>query len=344
MKFISNIFILLSFLISYSDNPINEFVGVGQQGTCYQCHNTYPPNIDGNIEILGLPEIIEPGERINLEIRINNDYFENWGFQIASVFNINGAPQGSPLVQGGTLEIIDTIQTISEESNGITYIKQTQDGTQTGESEASWIVEWTAPENYYGYIQFYATGVSGNQAWNNLGDYTYSTQKSVFIPPIYDELFNIDYQSQVQPIFNSFCISCHNEDFQYNNNGYIFTNWGEVISGGSVIPGNPEASLLYDAIEHNDIDNGATNMPYFSFEIPQNFIDIIYTWIEEGAESESCITGDYNGDSVLNIQDIVIITDCILNANCQNISCIDIDDDGLLTVADIVALVSLIIN
>jgi hypothetical protein len=55
------------------------------------------------------------------------------------------------------------------------------------------------------------------------------------------------------------------------------------------------------------------------------------------------ILGDINGDSMVNVVDVVMLVDIILNNNSDNFSA-DINQDGLINVTDIVLLIDLILN
>ena len=56
-------------------------------------------------------------------------------------------------------------------------------------------------------------------------------------------------------------------------------------------------------------------MPYFGLELSDHFKSIIYNWISQGANPESCNNGDINNDAVTNVADIVAIVNCILSNN-----------------------------
>ena len=89
-------------------------------------------------------------------------------------------------------------------------------------------MSWTAPEEYYGGIAFHVSGVSGNNAFGNLGDYAYA-QEVVYITYNYDDLIiQTLIMKSSKPIFNSFCINCHNEESQYNDNGLVLTDGLEL--------------------------------------------------------------------------------------------------------------------
>ena len=60
----------------------------------------------------------------------------------------------------------------------------------------------------------------------------------------------------------------------------------------------------------------------------------------------SCIVvGDFNADSYANIQDIILVMNCILSGcNDDEIICMDLNDDFQIDIFDIIVLVSIVIN
>ena len=61
----------------------------------FKCHNTWPENANGDIQIYGIPSVIEPGARYEVDVVVSNQYNNgSWGFQIASVIGQYGVPQG----------------------------------------------------------------------------------------------------------------------------------------------------------------------------------------------------------------------------------------------------------
>jgi len=92
----------------------------------------------------------------------------------------------------------------------------------------------------------------------------------------------VDYNSQIQPIFNSRCASCHG-----GTSGVFMSNYSAVMNSvgnqyGRLIvePFSPEESPLYDKLLPN---------PQFGNRMPQGGsltqtqIELIRQWIEEGA-------------------------------------------------------------
>ena len=348
-RLISSI-IIYSLILGYSHNPLPENVGAYFQFTCFQCHNTWPENANesGSVQIYGIPDIIEPGARYAVDVVVSNVYNNaSWGFEIASYV---GAYEQS-LSQAGSWELTDPIKTIAEIANNVVYVKQTSDGTfQNQSGSASWPMIWTAPDDYYGAVRFYATGVAGDGELGNLGDYSYKTSLfATVVPPDSEYPVNVDYYNQVVPIFQAYCMGCHLADYQYNDNGLALDSYPNLMAGGNtgpaIIPFDAENSLLVKAIEGRAYESDDVNsMPYFQPLINENLRNVIRAWIDEGAEEFPCILGDYNFDNQIDVSDVVQIVDCILNLNCDLNSCADINEDGSLSVADIIIIVNVILE
>ena len=93
----------------------------------------------------------------------------------------------------------------------------------------------------------------------------------VFISNLFSQ---VDYNNDIQPIFQSRCISCHGY-----SGGLNLTSYSNLMNGGnsgpSVEDGNHSSSLLYIRVE-----NG-TMPPIGTLEPDQ--INLIAQWIDEGA-------------------------------------------------------------
>ena len=145
-----------------------------------------------------------------------------------------------------------------------------------------------------------------------------------------------DYFTQIQPIFNSRCISCHG-----SAGGLTLTTYNNVMNGGNsgdvVIPYDHAGSLLWQYVNSGFMPPSAT-------DLTQNQIDLISQWIDEGALSEPYepLSGDINDDGTVNILDIVLLSNMILADEFQESA--DINSDGNLNVLDIVQLVNIILG
>ncbi len=96
----------------------------------------------------------------------------------------------------------------------------------------------------------------------------------------------VDFQRQVRPILSDNCFQCHGPDkatrmvdLRLDTNEGAFS---KRASGATIVPGDLEASLLYQRITHK---NEVLRMPpvYSKKELTVEQIDVLRRWIEEGA-------------------------------------------------------------
>ena len=103
------------------------------------------------------------------------------------------------------------------------------------------------------------------------------------ILPLYAE---VDYNSEIQPIFDNHCINCHINGGAYFG-GLDLSSYSEVIEGGNsgnvIIPFDYANSLLWQHVNSNYMP------PYGSGSPPLTTaqINLIAQWIDEGALLES---------------------------------------------------------
>jgi len=104
----------------------------------------------------------------------------------------------------------------------------------------------------------------------------------------------IDYTSQIQPIFDNNCTSCHVNGGTYFG-GLDLSSYAETIEGGSsgntVVPLDHSNSVLYNRITLSDSD--PQFMPKDADPLSQYDIDLIVQWIDEGALETPAV--DYSG-------------------------------------------------
>lgn len=90
----------------------------------------------------------------------------------------------------------------------------------------------------------------------------------------------VSFAEEVLPIFEARCTECHSADNA--ELGLNLSTYEGAMAGsdyGTVIePGNPDGSLLIDMIESGD-------MPEDGDPVPPEELEIIKTWITEGAEN-----------------------------------------------------------
>ena len=80
-------------------------------------------------------------------------------------------------------------------------------------------------------------------------------------------------------IFEASCLNCHGSDGAFRET--LLMEYSEIIDGGSVIPGNPNASELYKRLL-GPTENGA-QMPFGLPQLPAQSIETVRRWILEGA-------------------------------------------------------------
>ena len=95
----------------------------------------------------------------------------------------------------------------------------------------------------------------------------------------------VDYQTQIQPIFNENCTNCHGY-----SGGLALGNYDQLMSGGNsgdlVIPGDYQNSILWQRIDSGEMPPGGN--------ISNAQLELIETWIMEGALEEILIVDEMN--------------------------------------------------
>lgn len=88
----------------------------------------------------------------------------------------------------------------------------------------------------------------------------------------------VSYRQDVQPILSQSCVSCHG-----GSAGLWLDRYERVLAGSSrgpvVVPGDPEQSELYRRIT----GQSRPAMPLNGSPLSQHEIDVIRTWISDGA-------------------------------------------------------------
>ncbi len=117
--------------------------------------------------------------------------------------------------------------------------------------------------------------------------------KSIFLSILFTAIFAVDYQTEIQPIFDSNCGNCH---LGNSSGGLNLSNYDNLMEGSNngdvIVPGNHAASELYDRITRDESAMG--DMPPTG-SLEQNDIDLIAAWIDEGAlEQPQLVTFNVN--------------------------------------------------
>jgi len=110
------------------------------------------------------------------------------------------------------------------------------------------------------------------------------TLLAVVVAYLYWPAEKIDYNTQVKPILNKKCISCHGGVKQKAGFSLLFREeaLGNTESGKpAIIPGKPKES---EFIRRITLEDPEERMPYKHEPLSKEEIDILTQWIEEGAE------------------------------------------------------------
>jgi hypothetical protein len=94
----------------------------------------------------------------------------------------------------------------------------------------------------------------------------------------------VDFSTQVKPILNKHCISCHGGVKRNANFSLLFRSEAlDTAESGKtpIIPGHPEQSEFIRRITSNDPE---VRMPYKEHPLSKEDIEILRQWIKEGAE------------------------------------------------------------
>ena len=94
---------------------------------------------------------------------------------------------------------------------------------------------------------------------------------------------NASAQSQlaqdVYAIFEASCLNCHGPDGAFRET--LLMEYSELIDGGTVVPGNPDASELYKRLLGNT--ERGVQMPFGQPQLPAQSIEVVRRWILAGA-------------------------------------------------------------
>ena len=134
-------------------------------------------------------------------------------------------------------------------------------------------------------------------------------------------LYAVDYETQIQPIFNANCTNCHGYPNQYGN--LVLFSYNDVMNSGTVVAGDAESSSLYDRIVRPNSDPG--DMPPGNDELSTSEIALIEQWINEGALAEEAndVSGCIDPNAISCDDDIDTLyfpecTSCSEGVACDN--------------------------
>ena len=123
----------------------------------------------------------------------------------------------------------------------------------------------------------------------------------LLILPLFS-ISQVDYNLQIQPIFNTNCVSCHQGSASYFG-GLSLENYEAVTAGG-----NTEGGIISTGLLENYISTGYMP-PYGSGAyLSANEVDLIIQWLNEGALEEVEISSTLENnkeESIVKIIDVL---------------------------------------
>lgn len=99
---------------------------------------------------------------------------------------------------------------------------------------------------------------------------------------------SVSFSADVQPILSRHCLECHKKGEKgHEQSGLSMDTYAELMSGTRygpvIVPGDSISSTLVRLIDHKA--NKVINMPHDKSKIPDNEIELIKAWIDEGAKN-----------------------------------------------------------
>lgn len=176
-KSVTHLFGLLALailFINYSGNPPSGNTGAPGEGACNSCHGgNNPQGLDGAVTIGGLPVTVMPGTTYPISVTVSNPNALSLraGFQMVAL-NSSNENAGTMANPSDNSTIVTGNRTYHEHSPAIGY---------DSNRNATWTVDWTAPEGADNeLITFYAVGniTDMNNGGNTPNDYIVFTNQS----------------------------------------------------------------------------------------------------------------------------------------------------------------------
>lgn len=106
---------------------------------------------------------------------------------------------------------------------------------------------------------------------------------SVLVFMLFGEEKKVDYSTQIKPILNKHCISCHGGVKKNGGFSVLFKEEALAITESghpAIIPGDPENSELIKRLTESDPE---LRMPYEKSPLSEEEIELLKTWIRQGA-------------------------------------------------------------
>ena len=138
---------------------------------------------------------------------------------------------------------------------------------------------------------------------------------------------------------------------------FAYKAWGETSSTGSVI--YDKCEFAFDGavvLSSGAADN--TEWITFEYMLPAGTHTVSWTYTKDGSVDpegdyfaidnvrlgSDSKRGDINGDGLVNVADVTALIQIVLNSTPVDLSIADLSGDGQVNVADVTALIQLVLN
>lgn len=94
----------------------------------------------------------------------------------------------------------------------------------------------------------------------------------------------VDFNSQIKPLFNKKCITCHGGVKRQGGFSLLFRSDALAVNESgkpAIIPGKPGASEMIKRLTSKDLEE---RMPYKEHPLSKEEIQLLRQWIKQGAE------------------------------------------------------------
>lgn len=311
--------------LNYNNAPPAGYTGAPGESTCTACHGiSGNNNLDGDIEISGIPASIQPNTTYPLTITVSNPN----GISLKAGFQMIALDENNQNV--GVLDNESAGSRIRSLNNGKKYFEHFPAQSYDANRTTSWTVDWTAPANG-NEVTFYAAGniTDGNSSNNTSGDFIVTT--------------NLTTTLNTSPSFSDLSIS-------------NLTNWGGTAAQGEEVFFNFDLNNTGDSVAEGEFliemylstDTNFSSNDTWAGEVPTGNIPVgTISDIPGGITvPETLSTGNYfllivadpNNDieelnesnNVLASADrLTVISTLSIAANTTNPSCPEVSDGSI---------------
>jgi len=159
---------------AFKEGPYPNVTGGFGEPTCHLCHLDNPLNATGGgVALEGIPAQFTPGRSYPITVTISRPGLRRGGFEIGARF-AGGRQKGR---QAGSWQLRDTRAQLipGAVDKALTFVQHNQAGSRAPDRGANaWTIEWTAPEENHGPVQFNVAANASNNDDSPLGDYIYT--------------------------------------------------------------------------------------------------------------------------------------------------------------------------